>query len=105
MDAFAFPFRFTNRKIATISRTSDQFAAQRIASAWRTGLGELPILPGFGTIDPTFDRLDYAGFYSTMSQYFPDIRIDGVTETITEDGRVLAEVDFTYNPNQQVENA
>lgn len=95
MDLFSFPFRFKNRQIASISRDTDQAAAQNIASVWQTGLGELPLLPGFGTLDPTFDRLDLAGFYSTMAQYFPQIQINEISESITDDGRVTAEVDFT----------
>jgi hypothetical protein len=94
MRALSFPFRFTRGAAATVDVSSDAFAAQRLASAASTRLGELPLLPRFGITDPEFDEFDSGGLYFTCATYFPDIDITNLLQSDIEDGSMTIEIEF-----------
>jgi len=92
--ALAFPFRFYRRRAATVDATSEEYAAQRIASVISTKSGELPLLPFFGTDPPEFSEFDAGGLHYTCAAHFPDIEIQQIEEEVAEDGRLIITVEF-----------
>lgn len=95
MEAFSYPFRFMNGSVVTIDTTTDQYAAQEIASVIQTEIGELLITPTFGIDSPAFDIFDSANLSYNVARHFPDIQLDSITESVAEDGSVKIEVGFT----------
>jgi hypothetical protein len=93
----AHPFRFVNGKIPKVIEGSDQFSAQRIASAASIGFNELPLRPIFGSNSPEFVGFDRGGFMLTCGSYFPDIRIAEAEEFIGNDGKGKIEIKFARN--------
>ena len=91
------PFRFINGKIPKVVEGSDQFSAQRIASAASIGFNELPLRPIFGSNSPEFVGFDRGGFMLTCGSYFPDIRIVEAEEFIGNDGKGKIEIKFARN--------
>jgi hypothetical protein len=97
MPAFEHPFRFVKGRIQTVSEGSDQFAAQRIASAVRIGFGELPLRPTFGSNSPEFVGFDRGGFLLTCGSFFNDIRISETDEYVGDDGEGKIRISFARN--------
>lgn len=94
MDAFSFPFRFSAGSAATLDDTSEQYAAQKVASIVSTRAGELSLKPFFGTRDPEFSEFDVSGLYYTAALYFPEIQIGGIKQLTGNSGELLVEVAF-----------
>jgi hypothetical protein len=94
MQALSFPFRFNRGRAATLDEYSEAYAAQRVASAASTRLGELSLLPRFGIEDPEFDEFDAGGLYFTCATYFPDIQINNLLQSDSENGQVLVQIEF-----------
>jgi hypothetical protein len=99
MTAFAFPFRFHHGKIVTVEDNSDEFAAQRIMSAIKTEIEELPLNPTFGISSPEFDHFDESGFLLTIGSNYNDIEINEITQTINQDQTTNISVKFTRIDN------
>lgn len=95
MQVLAHPFRFINGKVAHLDSDDDQFAAQRIAAAVLTSVGELPIKPFFGSMDPEFMSFDIGGFVTTASNHLDGIIIEDITQTTTSEGTPKIVVSFT----------
>jgi len=96
MDAIAYPFRFSGGKTVKVDTETNQFRAQTIAAAMRTGKGELVITPTYGVDSPEFGSLDVAGLTYTLSTYHPDIIIDRISEEVEPRTEVLAvQVEFS----------
>jgi hypothetical protein len=93
-NAMAFPFRFVNGKIAQHDKNSEHYAAQLIAATLQTSIGELPLAPQFGSIDPEFSAFNTAGFISTVANYVTGVVIDDIQQTIGPDGKVKIVVQF-----------
>ena len=97
MEAFSFPFRFVNGRVAVVDTQTDAYAAQKIASIIQTDIGELVITPTFGTDPAEFDQFDLANLTYDVARYFPEITIEIVREVLKEDGTVSVEVVFKQN--------
>ena len=95
MDALKFPFKIKNGKIPKIDDATDEYAAQCIMTAIKTGLGELLITPQFGTNSPEFVGFDEFGLYATTSTYFADIRVEEFTLLAGDNGAVNVKVEFS----------
>lgn len=97
MAAFEHPFRFVKGRIQMVEDNTDQFAAQRIATAVRIGFGELPLRPTFGSDSPEFVGFDRGGFLLTCGSYFPDVRIMETDEYVGDDGEGKIQITFARN--------
>lgn len=95
--ALAFPFRFNRGAADTVHVDSDAWAAQRIASVARTHIGELPLRPTFGTIEPEFFTFDRGGLMLNVGSYFYDIFVEDVIERWNADQSLTIEIPFTRN--------
>lgn len=95
MHTLAHPFRFVGGRVVHNDDTTEHFAAQRIAAAIMTSVGELPVTPLFGSVDPEFMSFDIAAFLVTASNHLDGIIIDDVTQTISPDGTPKVLVKFT----------
>lgn len=94
MEALSFPFRFKRGRAVTLDTADEAYYAQKVASVVSTGVGELPLRPRFGTSEPVFDNFDTSGLVYTCANFFPDIVINEVLQTIAADGRLLVDVQF-----------
>lgn len=94
MDTLAFPFRFSGGRAARLDDQSEEFAAQFIATAIQTRIGELPISYDFGCIEAEFNTFDTANFLLTVSNYAPGIRITDINKVITTNEKVQISVKF-----------
>ncbi len=77
----------------TVDDQTDAYAAQKILTAVSTRLGELPLLPQFGTSDPEFENFDGVGLLYTNTTYFPEVKILEVYQSI-EEGKLQIQVEF-----------
>lgn len=95
MDALAYPFRFVAQRAARLNDTSEEFAAQLVASAIQTQYGEMPITRDFGSYSAEFDSFDESNLYRTVSNYFANIVVENVIQTINKDQTVSVTVEFS----------
>lgn len=93
--ALAFPFRFNRGSADQVDTESDAWAAQRIASVARTHVGELPLRPTFGTIEPEFFTFDRGGLMLNVGSYFYDIFVEDVIEKWNPDQSLTIEIPFS----------
>lgn len=84
-------------RVPSIDTSTDQYAAQIIASIIQTELGDLSITPQFGTDPAEFDQFDVANLTYDIARYFPQIQIEKITEVINGDGSVSVQVAFKQN--------
>ena len=84
MDSLSHPFRFAAGRAVSVVEDSDEFAAQMVASAVKTALGELPVTTDFGSLPAEFSRLDTAGVIYSLSKYHPTIVVGSIRNTIAE---------------------
>lgn len=84
-------------RVPSIDTSTDQYAAQIIASIIQTELGDLNITPQFGTDPAEFDQFDVANLTYDIARYFPQIQIEKITEVINGDGSVSVQVAFKQN--------
>lgn len=96
-DPFGFPFSFSNGKIVKVKSDSDEYAAQRIASAVSIGFNELPLRPIFGSNSPEFVGFDTGSFLLTCGNYFQDIEIIDTEEIIDNNGQARIKIEFKRN--------
>lgn len=94
MDSFSHPFRFTFGAAPVVDEDSDAFAAQIIAAAVKTAIGELPITTDFGSLPAEFFRLDTAGVVYSLSKYHPRIVINAIGESL-EESKAQILIEFT----------
>lgn len=97
MDALAFPFRFVAQRAVRVDDASEYFAAQMIAAAVRTQLGELPITVDFGSKDSAFSSFDEGNLLRTISQYTDNIIIDSISKKIKPNQTVSVEIEFSLS--------
>lgn len=95
MDALAFPFRFVAQRAVRVDDASERFAAQLIAAAVQTKLGELPITVDFGSSDSTFMAFDEGNLLRTIANYTDNIVIDDIKRTVNADHTIAVTVEFS----------
>lgn len=80
----SFPFRIGgNGSAVTVEQDTDDQYAELLAALIMTRPGERPLVPGFGTPDPTFVGLDIAALEGAATVFGPPVTISDVTVTIT----------------------
>ena len=79
----------------TLDTGSDQYVAQKILTAASTRIGELPLLPRFGTEDPEFSEFDSGGLYYTCATYFPEVRITEILQA--DDGLGSSQITVAFD--------
>jgi hypothetical protein len=95
VQVLAHPFRFVNGKVAHLDSDDDQFAAQRIAAAVLTGIGEAICHPDFGSLDPEFMSFDSGAFITSASNHLDGIIIDDVVQMMTTEGTPKISIFFS----------
>lgn len=95
MDALAFPFRFVAQRAVRVDDASELFAAQMIAAAIQTKLGELPITVDFGSNDSAFISFDEGNLLRTIANYTDNIIIDDIKRNINADQTISVTVEFS----------
>lgn len=79
------PFRVVAGSVAVVDADDDVGTAQQIAVVVMTRRGERPLVPAFGTEDPTFNRVDISDIEATMRQFYPEITIEDAVVTVAGD--------------------
>ena len=98
MQSLSHPFRFINGRAPTVDDRTDAFSAQMIAAVVKTGKGELPLNPDYGTRQPEFASLDRSGLAYSVTSYYPLISINKISEVVDKTtGDVQIKVEFTTN--------
>lgn len=96
MRLLSYPFRLTaNGSIATVEQRSSQAAAEQIAMIVLTEKGERVMLPAFGIIDPSFDKLDAGEVALEVSLYGPKVTITNVEAYYQDDSTLTVDLEFT----------
>lgn len=75
MDTLAFPIRFINNHVASLSEGTDAYYNQLISLALQIAPGELALQLDFGTRNMTFSEPSESGVRQTISFYFPELSI------------------------------
>ena len=95
MDTLAFPIRFTNNHVVTLSEGTDNYYNQLISLALQIAPGELALQLDFGTRDMTFSKPAESAVRQTISFYFPELSITDLT--ISKDGNATSySVNLSY---------
>lgn len=97
VDGFAFPFRFASQRVSRLDTNSDAYKAQLIAAAIYTQVGELPLMPDFGSRIGPFSGLDMGDFLSTTATYIQSVSVSNITQTTNQDQTVSLSIQFTVN--------
>lgn len=94
----AHPFRIQgNGRAATVDDDSDEADAQQIAMLLLTRRGERPLVPEYGTVDPTFDTAgtDPGDIAASIAAFGPAVDVTDVTDTPAGDGSTAVQVTFS----------
>jgi hypothetical protein len=75
MDTLAFPIRFINNHVASLTESTDAYYNQLISLALQIAPGELALQLDFGTRDMTFSEPSDSAIRQTISFYFPEIAV------------------------------
>lgn len=86
METFSVPFRFSKGHAVTHSADSDEYYLHLISMVILTQPGEMPLVPNFGTLDPTFERVNRASLIELALKYVPEVNINRITPVISDDG-------------------
>lgn len=81
MPTLRLPLSFS-RKGGSAFKLADgtrEFYDQVIHVAVMTEPGELPLDPGFGTKDPTFDKGEPVGLRATLTGFWPEISVRSIS--------------------------
>lgn len=90
-----YPFRVgVNGRAVTVEQGSEAEHAQELAGLILTRRGERPLVPLYGTDDPTFAELDRADLVAAVELYGPDVDVVEVTTTYTAPARADVRVTF-----------
>lgn len=84
----AFPFRLgRDGSVATVQQETIEGHSQQVAAYLLTNVGERPLVPGFGIVDPTFelDGLEEAEVRAAVAQFGPPVDIVGLRPNISPD--------------------
>lgn len=74
-----------NGRAAVLDDDSDEAAAQEIAFLLLTRPGERPLLPEYGTPDPTYDTTGSAALAAQVAAFGPTVNVTDVTQTAPSD--------------------
>lgn len=94
MDCLSFPIKFTAGRIKTLPRGSFEYYRQILTLSILTEVGEHPITPDFGVLDPTFISIEPIDFILNAARFLPEIEITNMNPTLREDGSLSIEFDF-----------
>lgn len=85
----------SNGRALTVEDATDPAVAQEIAFLLLTRVGERPMLPEYGTPDPTYDTAGPAAVAATVAAFGPDVTITDVTSSDPVNG--LADLVVTFD--------
>lgn len=89
MATFRIPLNIVNGSFAKLEDNSIDYQAQALSFAIKTNIGELPLEPTFGIVDPTFEPQNILQARAVMNQFWPEIVISSLSiEDVNKDGKV-----------------
>jgi phage baseplate assembly protein W len=92
----AHPLRLAGTALEVVDQASDAGNAQQLAILLSTRRGERPLVPTFGTSDPTYADVDDAELTATVATFGPPVDVITVETTYDEAGRTAVTlVEFT----------
>jgi hypothetical protein len=94
MDCFSFPIKFSSGRLKTLTQGDYNYYRQILTLALLTEVGEHPITPDFGVLDPTFISIEPIDFVLNAARFLPEVEILGINPSLTEDGSMNVEFDF-----------
>lgn len=90
------PFTINSNGVAaTVEDDTDSATAQEIAFLLLTRQGERPLLPEYGSPDPTYDLGGVDAVAATVAAFGPDVTITDVTATPAVLG--MSELTITFD--------
>ena len=93
MATFRIPLNIVNGSFAKLEDNSIDYQAQALSFAIKTNIGELPLEPTFGIVDPTFDANNVIQTRAIISQFWPEIVIgEFVVGKPTKDGSLSVSI-------------
>lgn len=98
MTTLSHPFRLSSDgTLATLTDGSAAHAGQLAGHVLSTTVGERPLAPGFGLVDPAGGQVDAALVAATLTACTPELAVDAITVSQTPDGLVdiTVAVDWT----------
>ena len=85
MRVIAHPFRLdSSGAIVTIDDASDRYAAQLAGVVAATTVGERPLAPTYGLLDPTATPLSLSVIAATISNCEPDVTVTYSSSSIAD---------------------
>ena len=95
MDTLKFPLEFSNGDAVKLTQGTRPYYEQLLSLGLQTRIGELPITPIYGVVDPAFDAGAQEQIITLVAQYFPELSIRKLTETINPDtGEINFQITF-----------
>lgn len=97
----AHPFRLAGAHLAVVDDSDDTGFAQEIAVLAATRLGERPLVPDFGILDPTFGTVDVAELNRGLALFGPPgLAVTAMAVTVVDRSlqRVVLSFDSTPPP-------
>lgn len=94
MDCLSFPIKFSSGQIKTLQRGSFEYYRQILTLSILTEIGEHPITPDFGVLDPAFISIEPADFILNAARYLPEVEITNINPNLRNDGSLSVEFDF-----------
>ena len=94
MDCFSFPIKFSGGRIKTLPQGSYDYYRQILTLALLTEVGEHPLTPDFGVLDPTFMTIEPLDFVLNAARFVPEVQVTSVVPSLRQDGSLNVEFDF-----------
>lgn len=94
MDCLSFPIKFSAGTIKTLPQGSYEYYRQILTLSILTEVGEHPITPDFGVLDPTFISIEPIDFILNSARFLPEVEITNMNPSLRQDGSMNVEFDF-----------
>lgn len=94
MDCLAFPIKFSAGRVKTLPMGSFEYYRQILSMSILTEVGEHPITPDFGVLDPSFISIEPVDFILNAARFLPEVEITNINPTFRNDGGLSVEFDF-----------
>ena len=89
MATFRIPLNIVNGSFTKLEDNSIDYQAQVLTFAIKTNIGELPLEPTFGIVDPTFEPENILQARAVMNQFWPEIVISSLSlQDVDKNGKV-----------------
>jgi hypothetical protein len=95
MNTLKFPLEFSNGDAVRLTQGARPYYEQLLSLGLQTRIGELPITPIYGVVDPAFDAGAQEQIITLVAQYFPELSIRKLTRINDPDtGQVNFQITF-----------